>query len=266
MKIRSSINILLGSLFISIFFLSNGLAEEVQWLNNYKFVGGQNVKVSHGSPDYPGSIVVDIISKAEPPEVEPVEPLDVFDEAVVAEIIKRVKVKKNTALTSVTVCFRDFEFTLPFGISIYGLGLPTDAMTVEDDVLYGSSELIVPEEECTVIPLEEGIIPEGEKLLLGIKFDIEEWADTTAAIVSAVGLGLTPTLLEIDGCDTGVPDIDVDGVPLSELINECAANAKNHGKFVSCVNKVVNPLKKAGVISGSEKGQITKCAAKSDLP
>ncbi len=266
MRHRTMIQMLLAVFLSMTFGLSNAFAEEMIWLNNYEFIGGQNVKVSHGSPEYTGSIVVDIIPEAEPAVVDPAELLEVVDETAVAEIIKRIKIKEFAALTSVTVCFRNYEFTQPFRVNIYGLGLPTDGMTVAADALYGSSELNPPEEECTVIPMEEGIIPEGEKLLLGIEFASEGFEGTTAAIVSAVGLGMTSTMLDIDGCDTGIPDIDVDGVPLSELIDECATNAKNHGKFVSCVNMVVKPLKKAGIISGSEKGQITKCAAKSDLP
>jgi hypothetical protein len=250
------IKMLLAVVFSMTLTLSNAIAEEVKWLNTYKFIGDQNVKVSNFSNSspvaYPGSIVVYILPTEE----------------TSAKIFKRIKIEDDTALTSVTICFRDFESTQPFGINIYSLGLPTDEMTVEEDEELVESEiLIAPEDECTTIALEPGLVPEDENLLFGIVFDLEGIGEgTTAGIISAVGLGMTSTMLEIDGCDTGVPDIDVDGTPLSELIDECAVNAKNHGKFVSCVNKVVNPLKKAGIITGKEKGQITKCAAQSDLP
>jgi hypothetical protein len=46
-------------------------------------------------------------------------------------------------------------------------------------------------------------------------------------------------------------------------IDTCAASATNHGEFVSCVSRVTNALKDDGVISGSEKGVIQKCAGKS---
>ena len=39
---------------------------------------------------------------------------------------------------------------------------------------------------------------------------------------------------------------------------------KNHGKYVSCVTKAANDLRKAGLITGTEKGQITSEAAQSD--
>jgi len=69
----------------------------------------------------------------------------------------------------------------------------------------------------------------------------------------------------IDGCDTGVPNQLYEGDLISDLIDYCAANAKNHGKFVSCVAKLTNQLKKAGLITGKEKGAIQRCAAQSSI-
>lgn len=48
--------------------------------------------------------------------------------------------------------------------------------------------------------------------------------------------------------------------------HDCAENAKNHGQFVKCIVKKANELKKAGVISGKEKGFIANCASKSCRP
>jgi len=53
---------------------------------------------------------------------------------------------------------------------------------------------------------------------------------------------------------------------LAGQIEICRLNAKNHGKFVSCVSKAGNALKKAGLITGAQKGQLTSCAAGSSLP
>jgi hypothetical protein len=39
------------------------MAEQTKWLNPLSFTGGTNVKVSHDSPTYPGSLVVDIIAE-----------------------------------------------------------------------------------------------------------------------------------------------------------------------------------------------------------
>ena len=77
---------------------------------------------------------------------------------------------------------------------------------------------------------------------------------------------LAPTVV-IDGCDSGVGNaLDATGCTISDLIAEIAAGAKNHGGFVSGVAHLLNDLKKAGVISGGDKGAIQRCAAQADLP
>lgn len=73
----------------------------------------------------------------------------------------------------------------------------------------------------------------------------------------------------IDGCDTGVANIFVseDGCStMSDLIMDLAANAENHGQFVSAVAALTNQWKKDGIIKGSEKGAIQSCAGQSNLP
>lgn len=69
----------------------------------------------------------------------------------------------------------------------------------------------------------------------------------------------------VSGLDTVLPS----GCSLSEALAEeilaCAEGARNHGKFVSCVAKKTNALKKAKVISGNQKGRIQSCAAQSDI-
>ena len=71
----------------------------------------------------------------------------------------------------------------------------------------------------------------------------------------------------IDCCDTGVTDqVLDDGNTVSEKIAECAAGAHNHGQFTSCVANLTNDLKRAGIITGQEKGAIESCAAQADIP
>lgn len=68
----------------------------------------------------------------------------------------------------------------------------------------------------------------------------------------------------ISGCDSGVRNLLLeDGCTISDLIAVCAANASNHGQFVSCVAHLTNDLKKDGLISGKEKAAIQRCAAQS---
>jgi hypothetical protein len=71
----------------------------------------------------------------------------------------------------------------------------------------------------------------------------------------------------IDGCDTGVVDqVLDDGSTISGSIAECAADARNHGEFVSCVSHLTNELVKDGYLTGKEKGKIVSCAARADIP
>lgn len=53
---------------------------------------------------------------------------------------------------------------------------------------------------------------------------------------------------------------------LSDQIEECAAIARNHGKFVNCVATLTNALKKAGTITGKYKGAIQSCAGMANMP
>jgi hypothetical protein len=42
--------------------------------------------------------------------------------------------------------------------------------------------------------------------------------------------------------------------------------AETHDEFVSAVAFITKELKKIGAISGSQKGEIQKCGAQSDIP
>ena len=77
---------------------------------------------------------------------------------------------------------------------------------------------------------------------------------------------LTETVV-IDGCDSGVENMLFDdGCTISDLIWQCAEDAKNHGQFNSAVSHILNDLKKDGTISGEEKGEIQICAEGADIP
>ena len=78
---------------------------------------------------------------------------------------------------------------------------------------------------------------------------------------------LSPTVV-INGVDTGIPNTAANavGCTLADLIQDivdvCLENAKNHGKFVSCVSHETNILKRARTISGNQKGKIQSIVAK----
>ena len=101
--------------------------------------------------------------------------------------------------------------------------------------------------------------------------DPSEWADSDGDGYGDNGdaypnSDLSATVC-IGDCDSGVANqLLGNGATFKDLIDTAAAEAKNHGKFVSAVTQMANDWKKAGLISGNEKGAITSCAAQSDLP
>ncbi len=69
----------------------------------------------------------------------------------------------------------------------------------------------------------------------------------------------------IDWCDSNVGNQDLgDGSTFNDRIG--AIIARNHGDFLKQLNVLTNKWKKDGLISGKEKGKITSCVARSDLP
>lgn len=77
----------------------------------------------------------------------------------------------------------------------------------------------------------------------------------------------TDATVTIDGCNSGVTNTTFDsGCRISDQINDCAVAATNHGSFVSCVAHLTNNLKKAGVITNSDKSAIQSCAGGASIP
>ena len=99
--------------------------------------------------------------------------------------------------------------------------------------------------------------------LLYVKYgDLYETVLVTGRAVDASGPARNPnSTIVIGEYDTGVVDRLYEGKSISEWIGECAADTTNHGQFVSCVAHLTNELKKAGIISGKEKGAIQSCGA-----
>jgi hypothetical protein len=69
--------------------------------------------------------------------------------------------------------------------------------------------------------------------------------------------------ITIQGCTTGVKNmVFPDGATMSDLIGTCAADAKNHGAFVSCVTQLTSEWKRQGSISNKDKSAIQGCSSK----
>jgi thermitase len=77
---------------------------------------------------------------------------------------------------------------------------------------------------------------------------------------------LDPTVV-IDGCDSEVSNTLLSGgCTISDEVDECAANSRNHGAFRRCVSKLGDKLQKDGVLTGPEKERILSCAGQADIP
>ncbi|UCF81675.1 MAG: PQQ-like beta-propeller repeat protein [Acidobacteriota bacterium] len=77
--------------------------------------------------------------------------------------------------------------------------------------------------------------------------------------------GPCPDTVVIDGCDTGVFALLADGTCLQHVVDYCAAGAKNHGDYVSCVARATAELMQEGLLTGREKGLIDSCAGQSSI-
>jgi hypothetical protein len=104
-----------------------------------------------------------------------------------------------------------------------------------------------------------------EDLTLPLMTDIGWFSDGDGipdGVDACLGSASAATVV-IGTCDSGVSNVTfTSGCRISDFVEACAAGAANHGKFVSCVANLGNQLRKAGVISGSDKGAIQSCAAR----
>ena len=125
-------------------------------------------------------------------------------------------------------------------------------------------------------------IPAGQRGLLRVNFTPLATGRCSATLlvestapevirVSLMGVGIMPravppSTIVIGDFDTGIIDRECDEGLISERINKCGNDAKNHGKFVSCVARLTNELKRNGIITEEEKDIIQGCAAEAKIP
>jgi hypothetical protein len=77
----------------------------------------------------------------------------------------------------------------------------------------------------------------------------------------------TDATVTVGNCNSGVTNTTfANGCRITDQINDCAVAATNHGSFVSCVARLTNSLKKAGVITDAGKGAIQSCAGGASIP
>lgn len=93
--------------------------------------------------------------------------------------------------------------------------------------------------------------------------DVDSDGDGKQDCIDSCPNSIRGATISIGSSSTGVINrLSGDGCTMSDLIARCAAGAKNHGAFVSCVAHLTDEWKSNGVITGKEKGDIQSCAAK----
>ena len=59
--------------------------------------------------------------------------------------------------------------------------------------------------------------------------------------------------------------VDDHGCSIQDLVNQCAANPKNHGQYVKCVGELADDLYRQGVITQRQRQEMKNGAAKSSV-
>jgi hypothetical protein len=83
--------------------------------------------------------------------------------------------------------------------------------------------------------------------------------------------GTEDPTLTFGQCTTNEPNVQLaNGAMLVDQARvwarDCAIGARNHGQFVSCMAHTLNDARKAGLITGGQKGAVQQCAAQTKAP
>ncbi len=190
------------------------------------------------------------ISVDNPESVEnPDESLKFGNVAIDSQKTISVGIKNQNETAAIKVYFRlDSGQTCGFSFDENAQGLevlPGEIGYV--DVTYGPSELM----ECS-----------GSLIVLYIGGGYGNLP------VPLVGMGVpsAPSTVVIDGQDTGVENRLHEEQTVSERLEKCSENAKNHGQYVRCIALMTRKLRKAEVLTREEGQTIIKAAAHANIP
>jgi len=107
---------------------------------------------------------------------------------------------------------------------------------------------------------------DGVDLTLSHLRDIGWYADSDLdgaddADDPCLGSDLRSTVI-VDGCDSTVPNAATQpGCTIADEIARCAADARNHGTFVSCATGVTTRLRRDGILTNTQRSEIQRCVA-----
>ncbi|MCH7994382.1 MAG: hypothetical protein IIB57_08055 [Planctomycetes bacterium] len=74
-------------------------------------------------------------------------------------------------------------------------------------------------------------------------------------------------LITVEQCPTGVTnELLDDGCTMNDVLSECSAGARGHGKSTACVARHANQWRRQGLLSGKDVGRIAHCAGTSNEP
>jgi len=136
-------------------------------------------------------------------------------------------------------------------------------VTIPPDALTGAMDLLLITVESDSNPLMADVSETKTTIVFPGDRDGDGYTDFCDACPDSD----TRETIIIDGCDSGARNhLFEDGCTMADHIAAAAAAAENHGKFAIAVSELTNQWKKAGLISGQDKGWIEKCAAGANLP
>jgi hypothetical protein len=103
--------------------------------------------------------------------------------------------------------------------------------------------------------------------ILRIKFGNDSDGDGIVDVNDECPNSNLDSTVVIEGCDSGVSNtLLAGGCTISDEIQECDDEAKNHGAFRRCVSKLGDGLQKDGVLTGPEKDKILSCGGQKNRP
>ncbi len=138
-----------------------------------------------------------------------------------------------------------------------GDGSP-DCVDPDDD----NDSVLDNDDNCSMIVNTDQENYDGDGL--GDVCDPDDDNDGVLDVNDAIPQGSLLSTVILGGVNSGVPNyVFADGTSFNDLITQAAASATSQGQFLSAVSNLTNQWKKAGLITGAQKGAITSSAARS---